>query len=542
MNLSLAQRYLLSLLSGILMVISFPYTGSLTPFIFLAWVPLLLIEDNLTTIKAKSIHFFPHAYLSLFIFNLGTTWWIWNSTEVGGILAFVFNTLLMAFALQLFHVVKKQVGNTFGYAGFILIWTAFEYLHFNWELSWPWLSMGDFFSIQTNWIQWYEYTGVLGGTIWVLLLNLSFFLLLKRFLTEKKKTRLIPNIAGILALIAVPLFISHLLIPFPTKGGPHTEIVVVQPNIDPYNEKFSENSSVEDQLGKFFALAGKVTTENTDLILGPETVISRGFFEQDLTAFPFYQQIALFRKNHPKTEVLLGASSACFYDYKRSVAAQPFNGGFYESYNSSLFVHANSKNEFIHKSKLVLGVEKIPFSETLPFLESLAIDNGGTSGTLGIEDAPKIFKGKSKIAPIVCYESIYGEFVSKQSKLGAQVLCILTNDGWWKDTPGYKQHFSFARLRAIENRKWVVRSANTGKSGVISPSGEVIKETGWWVEDVFRCNVPLFDTQTFYVKHGDYLGKGFLAVSYLLVGYAIFVYTRKKLRLKKALKNNKSTH
>lgn len=539
MKLSIIQRFLLSISSGILMVISFPYTGSLTPLVFVSWIPLLMVEDSLHKQGVKSFHFFPHSYLSLFIFNLGTTWWIWNSTEVGGVLAFVFNTLLMALALQLFHFVKKQIGNTIGYASFILIWTAFEYLHFNWELSWPWLSMGDFFSIQTNWIQWYEYTGVLGGTIWVLLLNLSLFLLLKRLLSEKNKTRLLPNLAGVLALIIIPVSISYLLIPFPVKKSKRTEIVVVQPNIDPYNEKFSETSSVEEQLAKFFALADKKTTSNTDLILGPETVISRGFFEQDLTAFPFYQVIASFRKKHPHTEILLGASSACFYDYKRSVAAQAFNGGYYESYNSSLFVNVKNKNAFIHKSKLVLGVEKIPFSESLPFLENLAIENGGTSGTLGIEDEPKIFTGKSKLAPIVCYESIYGEFVSKQSKLGAQVLCILTNDGWWKDTPGYKQHFSFARLRAIENRKWVVRSANTGKSGLISPSGEVIKETGWWVEDVFRCSVPLLGGQTFYVKHGDYLGRGFLAVSYLLTAYALFVFIRKKLRLKKSLKNNK---
>ena len=526
-------------MSGLLLVISFPYTGSLTPLVFIAWIPLLLVEDQLSREKRKSIHFFPHAYLSLFIFNFGTTWWIWNSTEIGGVLAFVLNSLLMALALQLFHFVKKQVGNTFGYLGFIFIWIAFEYLHFNWELSWPWLSLGDFFSIKTNWIQWYEYTGVLGGTIWVLLLNLSLFLLLKRVLSEKNKTRLFPNIAGVFALLIIPLSLSYLLIPKPIITSKTSEIVVVQPNIDPYNEKFSENSTVEDQLAKFFALADKKTTINTDLILGPETVISRGFFEQDLTAFPFYQQITLFREKHPNTEILIGSSSACFYNYKRSVASQPFNGGFYENYNSSLFVDVKNKNSFIHKSKLVLGVEKIPFAETFPFFESLTIENGGSSGTLGIEESPKIFEGKSRLAPIVCYESIYGEYVSKQSKLGAQVLCILTNDGWWKDTPGYKQHFSFARLRAIENRKWVVRSANTGKSGLISPSGEVIKETSWWVEDVFRCNVPLLDGQTFYVKHGDYLGKGFLAVSYLLIAFACYTFIRGKLRFKKSLKNNK---
>ena len=113
-------------------------------------------------------------------------------------------------------------------------------------------------------------------------------------------------------------------------------------------------------------------------------------------------------------------------------------------------------NRFIHKSKLVVGVEKIPYSDFLPFLEDLAIDNGGIVGSLGEEDSVKIFNTSvGKIAPIVCYESIYPEFVAEQCRKGAELLCVITNDGWWGDTPGYKQHFSFSRLRAIENRRWL---------------------------------------------------------------------------------------
>jgi apolipoprotein N-acyltransferase len=133
----------------------------------------------------------------------------------------------------------------------------------------------------------------------------------------------------------------------------------------------------------------------------------------------------------------------------------------------------------------------IPFSNVFPFLETLAIENGGTSGTLGIEKAPKVFKSNPLLAPIVCYESIYGDFVSKQVKQGAPFLTVITNDGWWGDTPGYKQHFSFSSLRAIENRRWVVRSANTGKSGVFNEFGQIQKETKYWEGAVFGHAIPL---------------------------------------------------
>jgi len=183
---------------------------------------------------------------------------------------------------------------------------------------------------------------------------------------------------------------------------------------------------------------------------------------------------------------------------------------------------------FIHKSKLVVGVEKIPYSEYLPFLEDLAVDNGGTVGSLGEEDSAKIFltskafgADKAKIAPIVCYESIYPEFVAEQCRKGANLLCVITNDGWWGDTPGYKQHFSFSRLRAIENRRWLVRSANTGKSGVISPTGEVISETEWWEEDVLLAQTELLTRKTIFSRYGDYLGRSSAFVWMLIFVYSI---------------------
>jgi apolipoprotein N-acyltransferase len=125
------------------------------------------------------------------------------------------------------------------------------------------------------------------------------------------------------------------------------------------------------------------------------------------------------------------------------------------------------------------------------------------------------------IAPIICYESIYGDFVRRQVQQGAQVLCILTNDGWWGDTPGYKQHFSFARLRAIETRRWVLRSANTGSSGSIDPSGKVIKKTPYWVKSAFTQQVQLRSGQTFYTKYGDWLAG--ISVSWILLSFSTFL-------------------
>jgi apolipoprotein N-acyltransferase len=189
----------------------------------------------------------------------------------------------------------------------------------------------------------------------------------------------------------------------------------------------------------------------------------------------------------------------------------------------------------VHKSQLVPGVELVPFSAYLPFLSAIAIENGGSSGTLGVEKEPKVMaiqpdvdKNQTNkeaqtvtLAPIICYESIYGDFVRRQVQKGAQALCILTNDGWWGNTPGYKQHFSFARLRAIENRRWVLRSANTGTSGSIDPSGKIIKKTPYWVKTAFSQSIQLRSDQTFYTTYGDWLAG--ISISWILLCFSIFL-------------------
>lgn len=190
----------------------------------------------------------------------------------------------------------------------------------------------------------------------------------------------------------------------------------------------------------------------------------------------------------------------------------------------------------MHKSKLVPGVELVPFSAYLPFLSALAIENGGTSGTLGIEKSPKIFEipmdsKPTKIAPIICYESIYGDFVRQQVQKGAQLLCVITNDGWWGDTPGYQQHFSFARLRAIETRRWVLRSANTGTSGSIDPTGKIIKKTAYWTKAAFAESVSLRSDLTFYTQYGDWPAG--LSLSWILLVLS-FVFMEKSRHSSKA--------
>ena len=144
----------------------------------------------------------------------------------------------------------------------------------------------------------------------------------------------------------------------------------------------------------------------------------------------------------------------------------------YDAYNSAIFISKNNEISIYHKTKLVPGAEKIPFPLILNNISALSVDLGGVSGSLGSDNTITTFNTNTKeVLPLICYESIYGDLNTSKN---FDLMCIITNDGWWKKTSGYKQHFSYAKLRAIEQKRSIIRCANTGISGVINYKGEVI--------------------------------------------------------------------
>ena len=498
------------------MIISFPYTGSLTIVAFVAWIPLLLVEANISQRGYKSGKVLLHAYITFFIYNVGTTFWVWNASPGGSILAFVLNSLLMAFVFYLFHYTKKHVGNKEGYISLLLYWIAFEHLHYDWESSWPWLSLGNVFSITPSWVQWYSFTGVLGGSLWILVTNLLIFRAYQNVLLKGEKWRIQSPLFYSAALVfIIPLTVSLITyFNYEEKVDP-IEVVALQPNVNPY-AKF--NGSTMQQLDDMIALAKQKVTPNTDLIVAPETAISSFLDASAPEQSNEYNLLARAKPELNNAVLLWGATTYKLFNFKNSAASLKIDEGLYqESYNSSILIDSIGSPKVIHKSKLVPGVEKIPFASYLPFMADWSIDMGGSTVGLGTDTEPKIYKTKKfNLAPVICYESIFGDFVAQQCNKGAEFICIITNDGWWKNTPGYKQHASFASLRAIENRRSVVRSANTGTTCIINQRGDIVQATEWWVKDVIRAKINLNKDTSFYTKYGNVLGRSFAFVSVFL--------------------------
>src|SRR5690606_23910377 len=197
---------------------------------------------------------------------------------------------------------------------------------------------------------------------------------------------------------------------------------------------------------------------------------------------------------------------------------------------SAVLIENSAKLQFYHKSKLVAGAEQFPFAGALGFLKPLFAGFGGTTGGYGSQDKPSVFYAQSGIgaAPVICYESIWGSYVAEYVRQGAQFIAIVTNDGWWGNTAGKDQHLAYAKLRAIETRRWVARSANTGISAFSNQRGDVVQRTAWWVPTALKQDINLNEEITFYVSTGDYLAYAGLLASAVAGLFVLLTPTRRK--------------
>jgi apolipoprotein N-acyltransferase len=508
--------------SGLLLWGAWP-VSPLTFFIFIAFVPLLWLES---VVKSRK-KFFWLTYLTMFIWNVATTWWIWNASPPGAIAAFVANSFIMCLPWLGFKMAKKWLGEKWGGFSLIAFWMCFEYFHLqDWGLSWPWLTLGNAFATHTDWIQWYEYTGTSGGTLWILLVNVFLFLHVKNnFQREDRKTY--KNLIAAVLILILPVGLSMLVKVHKQEPGDNT-IVVVQPNIDPYIKVSDTAGSFDSQLNKLIATSEKQIDSNTALLVWPETALYtlRGIDEDNLKENFFLNPFWAFLKRHPNISLFTGIESFRAFDHKTKYSEE-FSGKFYEAYNGSMLIDSAGASAFYHKSMLVPGVETLPWF--LKFLSKWFEKFGGTTAGYAKQAERTVLNEKHgyKIAPAICYESIYGEFMSKYIRNGANLICIITNDGWWKKTPGHKQHMNYARLRAIETRTWVARSANTGISCFIDPYGNLINARPYDTNAAIKLSVPQNDSKTFFVRNGDILSKIMIMLSLLLVGWTIILKIRK---------------
>lgn len=537
---------ILSLLSAVLLSISWPTYG-IPFFIFVALVPLLILEHEISkfsNIRKKSLTIFGLSYLAFVIWNIVTTGWLYGARNPDGshslfavVVPVVLNSLFYAFIFQCYHWYKNAQGTYFGLVFFVAIWMVFEKIHLSWELTWPWLNLGNAFADYPKIIQWYDTLGATGGTFWILLVNVYAFYTLRIWEAGRKRKSLILNSAILAAGILLPMLISSVKYQnFDLKSTGSVNALMLQPELNPYTEKYSKDSLTI--LNDLLTLAQENSTGKIDYYIGPETSLP-GFGSISETGFEdseLLNTVKGFLSKHPRSVFATGISSHRFYpdaNQKSNTAYQTSQGIFVDSFNSAVQIIPNQKVEVYHKGKLVPGVEIFPYINVLkPLLGNAMLDLGGTTASLGVDEERKAFSNPfnaGKLAPIICYESIYGEFVTDYVKKGANFLAIMTNDSWWGETQGHKQLMAYSRMRAIETRREIARAANSGISAHINAKGDVVADTFYGDKTTLFAKINLYEHQTFYTRAGDLLSR----ISIFVFGFLVFYNLIKKFQNRK---------
>lgn len=528
---------LLTLISAMLLSISWPTYG-VPFFIFFALVPLLMMEHGVSKFSAykrKSWVVFGLSYICFVIWNVVTTGWLYGSKNPDGshsLMAVVFpvlvNSFLYSLVFQCYHWYKNAQGTYWGLAFFIAIWMSFEKFHLGWELTWPWLNLGNVFSDYPKLIQWYDTLGATGGSFWILLINILLFYTIRTWQAGRKRKDLIKNSSIVAALIVIPMIISVIKYnSFNEKPIGQVNVLLLQPDLDPYAEKYSKDSIVIEN--DLLNLAEKNSAGKIDYYIAPETAlpgrgsISEAAFEKSF----LLNNIKGFLSKHPGSVFATGISSHKFYTIEENLPKEAYQlnpGLWVESFNSAIQIVPNQKVVVYHKGKLVPGVEIFPYMNYLkPILGDAMLNLGGTVASLGTDKERVAFSNpfnKGKIAPIICYESIYGEFTTDYVKKGANFLAIMTNDSWWGVTEGHKQLLSYAKLRAIETRREIARAANSGISAHINAKGEIVADTFYGDQTALFAKVNLYDEMTFYTRAGDFLSR----ISVFALGFLLFYF------------------
>ena len=520
-------------LSGILLGLGFP-PSPLTFVVIFAWIPWLAVENGIFQSKDKIRpgKVFLYSYHTFVLWNIIATFWVTNVALIAGFMAIFVNAAFMATVMMMIHIVQRKLPFRYSFLVFISFWISFEYLHHVWELSWPWLALGNTLAEYPWAAQWYEFTGAFGGSLWILALNLLGYYTILRWLRAKPL-----RLWQYASLLLIPIMVS-LGIWFTIKesNAPEVNITIVQPNYEPHYEKFEIPE--DQQSRRFFELSMARIDSTTQYLVFPET----SFDYVHLNAFRNNRQIRLFQSmidSFPNLRLVTGISSQRTLDknqlkdteYRIHVTAEG-DTVYWDAQNSAVQMTSGQQDYQIYfKSKLVPGPEILPYRKVLFFLKPIVEKLEGTvEGNTRQKERSVFTGGPLTVAPIICYESIYGAYVGEYVKKGATALFIVTNDGWWDNTPGHIQHLKIGSLRAIEHRRPIARSANSGISAFIDIKGRIHSPTRYGETISMTGKLKPETRITLYTLWGDVIPNiTNLLTLFLLLAWIYFRIRRKAI-------------
>ncbi len=511
------------------------------PLIYIGIV--LLIKEIITCKNYNEV--LRKTYAIFFWFNLVAVSWLWLSGMrqnadrfliIAGLLTLFAHPIFFWLPSAAFYKVYrslKNFRNKYLYLiSFPFIWVAFEYLHTLTQFSFPWLVFGNTQTYNLSKIQFIEYTGVYGLTFWICIIGIMLF-----YFVEEQRKASWRNFTTQTNLLIISIIIVYLapdaytfVMNSPSKySNAFTDgeinVGVIQPNSDPWEKWGGKQMQV---VNEYVDMIKELKEKNPQLqlIVLPETAITFPILQSS-----YYEKYMKFKNFVDSTNVPVLVGFPYYHVYKDSLSApvdakQSGSGKYYDTFNAAALFEKNKNQEefqIYKKNKLVIGGERIPYQETLSFLKDFVTWGVGISQwQIGKDTINFTLENGVQFNTAICYESVYPGYFATFVRKGADFCTIITNDAWWGKLFGTYQHNQFAILRAVENRRWIARSANTGISDFIDPYGNKYDETDINVRASFAGKIGIIKEKTFYTEHGDWFSiiclwtsVGILAASFI---------------------------
>lgn len=416
---------------------------------------------------------------------------------------------------------RRPLPDLFSLAAQASLWCVADWIRGNGTFGFPWGFLAHPFYRHPAFVQLSAWTGVYGITFIIFVCNGAVARTIRWFLEMKKAPAPSRNrapstactspapwisVASALVLCASNLFFGMTILSRAQSDTAHPEVTVgvIQPNV-PQDYKLASyihpDSEVRARLqGEMFDLNLQLLfdlrrdSQDVELFVFPESAVTDPYFFADASRKAALTQAA----KRVGGALLFGAD----YETPATPATSPDDRPTTHHYNSAWFVddQTGMSSRIYNKRHLVPFGEHVPYFDKIPYFQDIIVQVGSFSKGEG----PVIFEeGKIRVGPLICFESALPYLTRDNVRAGCNLLAVITNDAWYFESSGPEQHFLQSVFRAVESRRCVVRAANTGVSGIISPYGVIERRQELGTRRAFAAKAELRSDLTFYSRFGD---------------------------------------
>lgn len=502
--------FLLSVLSGALLALGWPPAAGF-PLLFVAFVPLLYLHDRLPPGKRGTVTFVAAAGLALLLWNAGATRWIYNAYFTSGVVINCLNVALFTIPWVLYAVSQSVFSRWQRYGLLVSAWMSLELLHYHWGLAFPYLTLGNGLAAAPAVAQWYEYTGVFGGSLWIWVTNVLLYEAGRAFFVERtRRGVLLTKSAYALLWVLLPVGVSLGLFSSYREKGTSLEVVAVHPNLDCRKER--KTLSTEALIKIHWDLTKRHLSNRTRYVLWPENAFNLGWLEA-LPANPLVLALRDSLKKYPDVQLITGA---VLYERHLSTSGDPVPANtqylevddqkiWYNTYNTALQLNAGPEVRLRTKVHLVPLEETTVYPPVVNLFRAFIPSLGGMFFSTRAANQ-HLFHNRETVVPLICYESFFGNTVRNFVGGGGNLLFVILNEGWIDDDQQAVQFVQYAALRAIENRRSIVRSSNKGITCFIDQRGMITRAVADNAATALSGSVRVNRQKTLYAMTGDCLG------------------------------------